>query len=183
MIGSTIFLQNKKASIAPKLNLVALMDIFTILVFFLLLNSGESQKIENAKFIELPDSISGVTPHNQLLILINDDQIWIGNEAVANVTDILKAPGKPIDSLTAALAAHKESLGELSDYEKHNGLPVTILGNKETSYILLKSVMATCQHSDFREISLAVNQVIPNAPKNAGAAGNTVASISGKTGG
>jgi biopolymer transport protein ExbD len=183
MIGSTIFLQKPKVSMVPKLNLVALMDIFTILVFFLLLNIGESQKIENAKFINLPDSVSGTTPHNELFIMIDDESVWIGDKSVANVADILNAPGKPVDSLTEALLAHKATLGELSDYEKHNGLPVTILGNKEVSYTLLKTVMATCQKSDFREISLAVNQVIPNIPTSTGVVDNAVASISGKTGG
>lgn len=179
MIGSTIFIQPKKASAVPKLNLVALMDIFTIMVFFLLLNIGEAQKIENAKFIELPDSISGVKPHNELFITIDRDQIWVGDAAVANVADVLKAPGKPIEALVQVLDAHKQSLGELGDYEKHHGLPVTIMGNKEVSYTLLKTVMATCQKSDFREISLAVNQVMPNAM----GVGNVTANASGNTGG
>lgn len=182
MIGSTIFYDKKRTSIAPKLNLVALMDIFTILVFFLLLNSGESQKIENAKFINLPDSTAGITPHNELLILIDDDQIWIGNEPVAKVEDVIKTPDQPIESLAQALSAHKATL-ELSDYEKHNGLPVTILGNKDVSFKLLKSVMATCQKSDFREISLAVNQVISNTPQAAGVASDQAVNTSGKTGG
>ena len=129
----------------PKLNLVALMDIFTILVFFLLLNTGESQKIENAKFINLPDSISGTKPHNELFIMIDDQDIWLGNTSIAKVEDVLKAPGKPIEALALALDAHKATLEEISDYEKHHGLPVTILGNTEVSYTLLKTVMATCQ--------------------------------------
>ena len=114
MIGSTIFYDKKKESLAPKLNLVALMDIFTILVFFLLLNSGESQKIENAKYIDLPDSSAGTTPHNQLFILIEEDKIWIGDQVIAEVADVMAAPEKPIDGLAQALGAHKESLGELS---------------------------------------------------------------------
>lgn len=179
MIGSTIFIQPKKLSVMPKLNLVALMDIFTIMVFFLLLNIGEAQKIENAKFIELPDSISGTKPHNELFITIDEQQIWIGETAIVSVEEALKTPGKPIEALVQALDAHKQTLGELGDYEKHHGLPVTIMGNKEVSYTLLKTVMATCQKSDYREISLAVNQVMPNAM----GAGNVTANASGNTGG
>jgi biopolymer transport protein ExbD len=182
MIGSTIFYNKPKASIVPKLNLVALMDIFTILVFFLLLNSGESQKIENAKFIDLPDSTAGVMPHNQLFIMIDEDNIWIGDQSVADVAEVLKSPDKPIEALTQALVAHKESLGELTGYEKHNGLPVTILGDKTVSYTLLKSVMATCQGSDFREISLAVNQVIAT-PQASGVAKREIVNTSAKVGG
>lgn len=183
MIGSTIFYDKKKAPIVPKMNLVALMDIFTILVFFLLLNSGESQKIENAKFIDLPDSIAGVIPHNQLFIMIDEDKIWIGDEPIADVAEILKAPEKPIDLLTQALLAHKETLGELSGYQKHNGLAVTIMGDKTVSYTLLKSVMATCQGSDYREISLAVNQIISNTPQDTSVANSAIVNTAAKVGG
>lgn len=162
MIGSAIY-QKRKVSMVPRLNLVALMDIFTILVFFLLLNSGEAQKIENAKFIELPDSVSGITPHNELFITVDSETVWIGDTPIVPVAEVMKAVNKPSDVLVKALDAHKASLGELGEYEQKNGLPVTILGNKEVPFALLKTVMASCQQSGFREISLAVNQVIPSS--------------------
>ena len=40
------------------LNLVSLMDIFTILVFFLLVNSGDVQTLPNAKDMALPESVA-----------------------------------------------------------------------------------------------------------------------------
>jgi biopolymer transport protein ExbD len=161
MIGSTIFYARKKPPAVAKLSLVSMMDIFTILLFFLLLNSGESQKIENAKFVNLPDSVSGLSPHNELLIFIDDTKVWLGDIEVATVADVLAAPGKPITGLKQALDEHKAKKAEIeiTDYEKHNGLPVTILGSRSVSYELLKTVMATCQGSDFREISLAVNRI------------------------
>jgi biopolymer transport protein ExbD len=162
MIGSAIY-QKRRVSMVPRLNLVALMDIFTILVFFLLINSGEAQKIENAKFIELPDSISGITPHNELFITVDDEMVWIGDKAIVSIAEVTKSINKPSELLVKALDAHKASLGELGEYEQKNGLPVTILGNKEVPFALLKTVMASCQQSGFREISLAVNQVIPNS--------------------
>lgn len=183
MIGSTVFYTKKKEALVPKLNLVALMDIFTILVFFLLINSGEAQKIENAKFIELPDSVAGVIPHNQLFIMIDEDKIWVGDQPVADIAEVMKSPGKPIELLTQALIAHKDSMAEISDYQKHNGLPVTILGDKTVSYTLLKTVMATCQGSDFREISLAVNQVIPDSPQEASVAKSSTINNAIKVGG
>lgn len=160
MIGSTVFYNKKKEPLTPKLNLVALMDIFTILVFFLLLNTGESQKIENAKFIDLPDSTAGTTPHNQLLIMIDEDYVWLGNDRVGEISVIMQNPQMPIEALAQALSANKEAIPELTPYEQANGLPVTILGDKSVSYTLLKTVMATCQGSGYREISLAVNQII-----------------------
>lgn len=159
MIGSTVFYEKKKRPIAAKLSLVALMDIFTILVFFLLLNSGESQKIENARYIDLPDSSSGVAPHTELHIVISGDDITLGGKVVARVSEILDSPEKIIDSLAAELNANAGRAEALSAYEKQNGLAVTISGDRSVPYSLLKTVMTTCQKSNYRSISLAVNRI------------------------
>lgn len=159
MISNTIFNPKKKAPFSPKLSLVALMDIFTILVFFLLLNSGEAQKIENAKFVKLPDSKKGDVPHEELIITVSKDEIWVEKEQIALVKDVLKGSEDIIEPLSEALAEHVEKLGDLSTFQKENGLAVIIMGDKETPYVLLKSVMATCRFNNFRNLSLAVNSV------------------------
>jgi biopolymer transport protein ExbD len=38
-----------------KMNLTSLMDVFTILVFFLLVNSATTEGLETPKSIKLPD--------------------------------------------------------------------------------------------------------------------------------
>lgn len=159
MIGSTIFYQQKKQPFAAKLSLVSLMDIFTILVFFLLLNSGESQEIENAKFVELPNSSSGIAPHTDLQITVADDEILLGDQVVAMVADVLDSSERIITPLAEELNANTEKLAKLSDYERDVGLAVTIMGDRSVPYSLLRRVMTTCQHSNYRNISLAVNRV------------------------
>jgi biopolymer transport protein ExbD len=184
MIGSTVFAVRKKPN-APQLSLVALMDIFTIMLFFLLLNAGESPKIQNAKFIALPDSTSNTAPRNKILIFITQEIVWLGDKAVGDVAAILEDPDKPIASLTAALTKQKETMTDLTDEEKTNGLSVTIMGDKGVSYTLLKSVMATCQGANFRDISLAVNQIIPSSSQApvTGAPVDTVPNGTSKVGG
>lgn len=159
MIGSTVFYEKKKRPVSAKLSLVALMDIFTILVFFLLLNSGESQKIENAKFVDLPDSKSGVIPHTELHIVIGDEEITLGDKVVARVSDVLESNERVIESLATELDARANRLGERSLYEKRAGLALTISGDRSVPYSLLRAVMTTCQQSNYRNISLAVNRV------------------------
>jgi biopolymer transport protein ExbD len=51
-----------------KLNLVSLMDIFTILVFFLMVNSGDVEILQSDKDITLPDSVSEQKPDLTLLV-------------------------------------------------------------------------------------------------------------------
>ncbi|ACR10845.1 conserved hypothetical protein [Teredinibacter turnerae T7901] len=159
MIGQSVFVPRENKPPQAKLSLIALMDIFTILVFFLLLNSGDSQTIEQAKFVKLPDSSSGKAPHADLLIKIGEYQLWLGDEQVIDLDAILAAPDEFIEPLQARLTAHKEKLGDLNAYQQENGLSLTIMGHKDTSYDLIKSVMQTCRQQGFRNISLAVNRV------------------------
>lgn len=175
MISSTFLYQKKKNPFAAKLSLVSLMDIFTILVFFLLLNSGESEKIENARFVELPSSTTGTTPHEELVVSIGKEQIWFQGEPVATITDVMKQPEEAIEGLSTALTAFKESKTELTSFEEQNGLSITIMGDKNVPYVLLKSVMSTSRLHDYRNISLAVNQVAPVGLQPATA--NEVASL------
>lgn len=160
-LSSTIFYQSKKTSIVAKLSLIALMDIFTILVFFLLLNSGDAEKIQNAKFVSLPDSSVGTSPHKEVSIIVEKDQLWFETSLVGDIETLSQAStSRVIPELSLILAAYVEDKGELSAFEDHAGLSVTILGEKTTSYALIKRIMETCQENNIRNISLAVNQVV-----------------------
>ena len=156
--GTLLHRPEKKKT--PVLNLVSLMDIFTILVFFLLMNSGDSQEIKQANFIQLPDSEAKGSFQNDLIILIDDEYIMIGDDQVVAISDIEKYPGKPIDALAARLSLEKKKKEEYTQFEEKNGLPVTIMGDQIVPYSILKSVMSTCSQENFRDIALAVNQVV-----------------------
>jgi len=160
MLGTSIIPNKKKTGPPVKLSLVALMDIFTILVFFLLLNSGDSQTLEDAKFVTLPDSSAETSPHSELVIHVGLDEIWMDNKKVIDVAEIeLGQDDEPIQLLSLALEEFVAKHGELSDHESENGLAVTIMADRDVPYALLKGVMATCSGQNFRDISLAVNRV------------------------
>ena len=54
--------RNHKRNKQSSLNLVSLMDIFTILVFFLLVSSSNVQQLPNSKDISLPTSVADKAP-------------------------------------------------------------------------------------------------------------------------
>ena len=145
-----------KKSIA--LNLVALMDIFTILVFFLLVNSSDVETLPNAKDIQLPQSIAEKKAKESVVILISEEDILVQGSPVAKVADVLKLKGNDIPQLRQALLSQndrvmrRESQDDIADRE------VTIMGDKDIPYRLLKKVMATCTMADYGQISLAVLQ-------------------------
>ncbi len=140
------------------LNLVALMDIFTILVFFLLVNSSDVETLPNAKDIQLPQSIAETKAKESVVILISEEDILVQGSPVAKVADVLKLKGNDIPQLRQALLSQndrvmrRESQDDIADRE------VTIMGDKDIPYRLLKKVMATCTMADYGQISLAVLQ-------------------------
>ena len=64
--------RHKRGRMGSALNLVSLMDIFTILVFFLLVNSSDVEVLPNAKEIQLPESIAEEKAKETEVILISD---------------------------------------------------------------------------------------------------------------
>ena len=141
---------------ASPLNLVSLMDIFTILVFFLLVNSSNTQELPRAKDLKLPQSISKNTPQDTLIISITDTVVLVQGRKVADIRAIQQQNGAIIDGLKAELDFHAEAA---SDLEKQQGLAVTIFGDQNNQYEVIRKILTTCQQSSFTKVAFAANQV------------------------
>lgn len=148
----------KRYGAPAKLNLVSLMDIFTILVFFLLVNSGDNQLVRDNKHIELPASVSNQHPEEALVVAVSGKDIIVGGRPVATMEDVLASDGM-IQGLAEELKYQAARKTELTEEEQQKGLKVTIMGDQEISYEILKRVMATCAESNYRDLSLAVTKV------------------------
>lgn len=140
------------------LNVVSLMDIFTILVFFLLVNSTDVEVLPNARDIQLPESIAEAKAKVSVVVLIGDEDIVVQGVPVAKVADVLQLAGNEIPQLREALLAQNDRVLQRGAEEELAGREVTIMGDKDIPYRLLKKVMATCTASDYGRISLAVLQ-------------------------
>jgi biopolymer transport protein ExbD len=135
------------------LNLVSLMDIFTILVFFLLVNSGEVQVLPNAKALTLPESVATLKPQETLVVMVNHNEILVQGYRVMDLTQPLPV-GTTLPALQSELKRHAERAKSTS-LEPFKG-KITIMGEKTIPYTLLKRVMATCAESEYAHVSLAV---------------------------
>ena len=113
----------------PKLNLVSLMDIFTILVFFLLVNSSDVEVLQTNKSIQLPESVADKKPKNTLVVMVSKEDIVINGRLI---TSIPEAMGGSEDEI-AMLKKELEYLGSRKPYrneeEKKKGRDVTIMGD------------------------------------------------------
>jgi biopolymer transport protein ExbD len=149
---------HKRGRLGGALNLVSLMDIFTILVFFLLVNSSDVEVLPNAKDIQLPESIAEEKAKETVVILIGDEDIIVQGTPVARVADVMKMKGNDIPALRQALLSQNDRVLRKEAQDDIIGREVTIMGDKDIPYRLLKKVMATCTESDYGRISLAVLQ-------------------------
>ena len=150
--------RHKRHKAGGALNLVSLMDIFTILVFFLLVNSSDVEVLPNAKDIQLPESIAEEKAKETVVILIGDEDIIVQGTPVAKVSDVMRIRGNDIPALRQALLAQNDRVLRREAQDDIAGREVTIMGDKDIPYRLLKKVMATCTESEYGQISLAVLQ-------------------------
>ena len=140
------------------LNLVSLMDIFTILVFFLLVNSSDVEELPNQKDIQLPESIAEQKASESVVIMIGDEDILVQGAVVASVAEVMAATGNDIPAVREALKSQNDRVLRREANDDITQREVTIMGDREIPYRLLKKAMATATQADYGKISLAVLQ-------------------------
>ncbi len=150
---------HRRLNQVPKVNLVSLMDIFTILVFFLLVNSGDVEVLQADKSIKLPASVSQQVPENNLLVVVSATDVVVGGRSVGKVTELLASTEDKFVPLETELKYLAQKAGPLKEEDQLTGRPVTIMADQKLPYAMLKKIMATCAAAEYRDISLAVTQL------------------------
>lgn len=143
--------RSKKRS--ATLNMVSLMDIFTILVFFLLVNATSSEVLPSPQNITLPEAASEKIPQRNLVLAVDSRVIRLQGKAVVSVKDAMKPGNNTIAPLFRALKLASIRVRDITDKKG-----VTIMGDEAISYELLKKIMLTCAAAEYSNISFAVNQ-------------------------
>lgn len=140
----------------PPFNIVSLMDIFTILVFFLLVNASEPTVLPNAKGIEMPQSTAEIKPRVSVVVMLDNDNVRLQGDPVVTSDSVLGNKKKDIEKLQIALQDEALKI-EVKD-ENNPKREITIMGDKEVSFKLIKRVMQICSSAGFDRISLSVIQ-------------------------
>jgi biopolymer transport protein ExbD len=149
---------HKRSSRGSAINLVSLMDIFTILVFFLLVNSSDGEVLPTHKAVNLPESIAEEKPRETLVVMITGSDILIHGKVVSSIDAVLQETGMISATLGSALEAQASRSRTRKRGETQVLREATIMGDREIPYRLLKKVMATCTQAGYGRISLAVLQ-------------------------
>jgi biopolymer transport protein ExbD len=140
------------------LNLTPLMDVFTILVFFLLFHSSGGDILETPKQIKLPDSVVETKPRETVVIMVSPEVVVVQGEAVVNTPELLDDSVRMVAGITERLELFERKIIGISTKAVAEGKEITILADKTIPFKVLKKIMSTCTGSGYGRISLAVIQ-------------------------
>lgn len=143
-----------KASV--DLNLVSLIDIFTILIFFLLANASEVEVLPSTKAVKLPESVASTTPKETVVVTVSGEEIIVGGRKVALVSEVMNSGYETIESLKTELDYQATRTPINKDKRDATARDITIMGDKEIPYRLLKKIMVTCAQANYSNIFFAV---------------------------
>ena len=148
--------RNKKK--VTGLNLTPLMDVFTILVFFLLFHSSGGDVLETPKQIKLPDSVVETKPRETVVIMVSPEVVLVQGEAVVSTPELLEDRIRTITEIRDRLKQLERNIIGISTKTIAESKEVTILADKTIPFKVLKKIMSTCTGSGYGRISLAVIQ-------------------------
>lgn len=139
------------------MNLVSLIDVFTILIFFLLSSASGVELLASPKAVKLPVSTAEKAPLETIVVVVSDTDILVDGRRVATVaeanalqSDLIPGLKEELDLLATrqVIRADKQELNKA----------VTIMGDKDIPYSLLRKVMYTSARANFSDISFALRR-------------------------
>ena len=139
------------------MNLVSLIDVFTILIFFLLSNSSGVETLPSPKAVKLPESFADKSPRETLVVVVSGAEILVAGRKVADVVDAMASDGDVIEPLKAELDL-QSSRQVIRAENQAQSKAITIMGDKDIPFRLLRKVMFTAARANFSDVSFAVRQ-------------------------
>lgn len=140
------------------MNLVSLIDVFTILIFFLLSNVGGVDTLPSTKSVQLPESVAEASPRENVVVIVSATEILVEGRTVARVDDVLSSVDDVIAPLQAELQLLQTNRQVVRAENEASAKRLTIMGDKEIPYRLLRKIMVTSARANFSDVSFAVRQ-------------------------
>ncbi|HMK85298.1 MAG TPA: biopolymer transporter ExbD [Steroidobacteraceae bacterium] len=136
--------------------LVPFIDMMTILVVFLLAHTAEVDILPNTKNITIPQSLSERKPNAAVVVMVTKDAVYVDGQLVGSMADVAAGQGPVFVPLKSALLAVNQRVlagAQPTDIAKRE---VTIMGDKDLPYSVLKRIMLTCSDAEYGKVSFAV---------------------------
>ncbi|MFQ5770171.1 MAG: ExbD/TolR family protein [bacterium] len=143
---------------SAKLNLTSMMDMFTIILVFLLKTyATQGQLLQPSEYLTLPKSTVKTPPETALDLVVSKEVIMLNDKKIIDLEQVKKQKDYIIEPLKKQLLYHAV---EAKNMEAQFGVPfsgkVTIQGDQNLEYKELVKVMATCGASEYPNMRLVV---------------------------
>lgn len=160
--GSHIKKQSKSGANLKKdvpLQLTSMIDMFTILVVFLLKSfSVEGEITSISPDLKLPESTEIKKPERSIILAVNKQVITIEGKPIISYGDVLLQKQiliKPVKDELDKLANMNKLIAEKNKTVSFKG-DIIIQGDKNIPFCILEKVMYTCGQSEYINMNLAV---------------------------
>jgi biopolymer transport protein TolR len=149
--------RNSRNKMGLDMNLVSLIDIFTILIFFLMSSAAGVEILNTSKAVQLPASTIEKDPRETVVIVVAGQDILVDGRRVASVNEALALQGDVIPTLKAELDVLNQRQVLRAENQAKSKV-ITIMGDKDIPYRLLRKVMVTAARADFNDVAFAVTK-------------------------
>lgn len=146
-----------KGGAGVDMNLVSLIDVFTILIFFLLVQMGPAEILASPRAVQLPASTADKMPRETLVLVVSGEDILVDGRRVAGVGEVAALADDLVKPLKAELDLQAQRVAVKAENQKATN-PITILADKDIPYRVLKKVMVTCAAANFGDVSFGLRR-------------------------
>jgi len=164
------------------MTLVPFIDMLMILTVFLLVHNSDVDILPNTKAIAIPQSLSDKKPRPSVVVMITKEDLLVDGKAIAKTADVINSQDAIIQTLKQALQSQADTVLVDAARQEIKDREVTIMGDKDTPYSVLRKIMATCTDADYGKVSLAVIEREGAAPTVGSNASARTAAFSGAVG-
>lgn len=138
------------------LNLIPMLDILSVLVFFLLFHSFNGAMPEQR--LTLPESLVETKPRGTLAISVTAEAVMIQGKTVVRTAELYDDRIGVVPEITARLEQLQPyTISDKTGVETETR-EITLLSDKTIPFKVLKKIMTSCTASGYGKISLAVIQ-------------------------
>jgi biopolymer transport protein ExbD len=156
-VFSKKFVRGKKNGFAS-LMLTSLVDMFTIIVIFLLMNfSANGEVLYMSKDIKLPDAYHGAQLERAPVISVSADSVTFDGKLLLTTSELQSGDALNVPALEEALRDEKRRYEQ--DHAQDADHPfrglVNVQADRRIPFKVIKRVMFACNQSGFGNINFA----------------------------
>ncbi|OQY27466.1 MAG: hypothetical protein B6244_10460 [Candidatus Cloacimonetes bacterium 4572_55] len=143
-----------------QLNITSLIDIFTILLVFLLKNySVEGDIVSISPDLNLPAAAVEKKPNRDFMVTVSKAHISAEHVHVVDLNDVDQA-GLSIPELKQEMVNHRQKIEKFQETNSSIAFTgkVLIQADEEIPFRTIKQVMFTCGESGYQDISLVLRK-------------------------